>query len=136
MRWEHFQYRAVGSGAQRGVYGDSVAKSPVIYRLEKRYYSLAIKHFQAYDFARLAFGNDLERTAAHFAIGRESLVGCARIEDQFKTLTAIRALNFFADFHPRNIRPVSMRFQPAINQSFAGPWSGWTGGIRVSSDER
>jgi hypothetical protein len=49
--------------------------------------------------ARLAFDRDLERAAANLAIGRESLVRLARVNDELKLLPTEGALDGFRDFH-------------------------------------
>ena len=56
-------------------------------------------HFQGQEFARLAFNRQFKWPAADLAIRRESLRGGARINHEGKLLTAIRALDGFADFH-------------------------------------
>jgi hypothetical protein len=56
-------------------------------------------HIQAQNFARFAFGGDLERAAADFAIRGEGLRGDAGIDDDFKTLSAKGALDGFGDLH-------------------------------------
>ncbi len=43
-----------------------------------------LDYLKAYDFARLAFGDDLEGAAADFAISCEALAVNARIHGQFK----------------------------------------------------
>src|SRR5664280_2698481 len=46
-------------------------------------------HFEAQDLARFAFGDDLEGTATDLAIRCKPLEGDARINDDFKSLSAI-----------------------------------------------
>jgi hypothetical protein len=60
-----------------------------------------IRHcVQAQNFARLAFRDDLERAAAHLAIGREPLERHARVDRHFKRLAAERTLDVPGNFHP------------------------------------
>jgi hypothetical protein len=56
-------------------------------------------HVQAQNFPRLAFGGDLERAAADFAIRREALKRHARIHQDFENLPAKRALDRSGNFH-------------------------------------
>jgi hypothetical protein len=58
---------------------------------------------QPENLARLAFGEDLERPAADFAIGRKPLRGDAGVNHQVEALAAIWALDGLADFHPSNL---------------------------------
>jgi hypothetical protein len=55
---------------------------------------------QAQNFTRLAFGDDLEWPAAHFAIRREPLKRHTRVDPHLEHLAAVRALDVFRDFHP------------------------------------
>jgi hypothetical protein len=57
------------------------------------------RRLQAQNFARLAFRNDLERAATHFAIRREPLERHARVNDHLKRLAAERTLNVLRNFH-------------------------------------
>lgn len=56
-------------------------------------------HVQAQNFTRLAVGVDFHRAAADFAIGGETMCSRAGVHDDFKTLAAVGALNFFGNFH-------------------------------------
>src|SRR5204863_7634556 len=49
--------------------------------------------------ARLRFDHYLHRPATHLAIRSEALRGDTRINDQFKTLAAIRTFHVFRHFH-------------------------------------
>jgi hypothetical protein len=60
---------------------------------------LSSLYLDAQDFPRLAFRKYFERTATHLAIGRESLCPDTRVNHEFKTLPAKRALNGFGCFH-------------------------------------
>ena len=60
-------------------------------------------NFHAQNLARLAFGHDLERTAAHLAIRREALAGHARVNRRRKRLAAERALDGREFFHAGNL---------------------------------
>lgn len=55
--------------------------------------------FQAQDFARFAFGEDIEGAAADFAISGEALLGERRIHEEVEFLPTERALDWFRDFH-------------------------------------
>ncbi len=55
--------------------------------------------FHAHNFAGFAFGGDLERTAANFAIGCEPLAGQARVNHHFAVLAAVRTLDVCEFFH-------------------------------------
>jgi hypothetical protein len=59
--------------------------------------------FEAQDFTGGAFGGDLERPAADFAIRREPLPGEARINDHFKSLAAEWTLDVGEFFHAGNL---------------------------------
>src|SRR5688572_8823345 len=59
------------------------------------------QHIEAQDFARLAIDNHLKRTAADFAIRRETLRRDAGVDDQLEALAAERALDGFSDLHQR-----------------------------------
>jgi len=60
----------------------------------------SIRHrVQAQNFARLAFGDDLERAATHLAIRREPLERHARVNQHLKPLAAKRTLNVPGNFH-------------------------------------
>ena len=61
--------------------------------------SLLSTNFQTQHLARFAFNQDVERPAAHFAIGCKPLCRGAGVNDQVKALAAIRALDGFAGFH-------------------------------------
>jgi hypothetical protein len=50
-------------------------------------------HFEAQDLARLAFGDDLEGMATDLAIRCKALEGDACVNDDFKSLPAIGALD-------------------------------------------
>ena len=54
---------------------------------------------QAQHFARLAFGSDLERAAADFAVGGEPLARHAGVNAHLGGLAAERAGNGFKNFH-------------------------------------
>jgi hypothetical protein len=56
-------------------------------------------NFETYDFARLAFGNNVEWPATDLAIGGETLCRDAGVEHDFEALTAKGALDGFGDFH-------------------------------------
>jgi hypothetical protein len=56
-------------------------------------------HFEAQNLARLAFGDDLEGTATDLAIRCKALEGGACVNDDFKSLPAIGALDGLRDFH-------------------------------------
>ena len=78
-------------------------------RRAQKNHTLSGLHFQAEDFTRLAFGNDLEGTAANLAIGRESLGGDAGVHRDFKSLSAIRTLDRFRNFHAPSLAPLRKR---------------------------
>lgn len=56
------------------------------------------------DLAELAFGDHLERPAAHLAIGGKPLAFDAGVDDQFKRLPAVRALDIFGDLQRQMAR--------------------------------
>jgi hypothetical protein len=58
-------------------------------------------NFQGQNFARLAFGVDLERAAAYFAIRRKPLRRGAGVNYQVEALAAVGASDGFAGFHIR-----------------------------------
>jgi len=58
---------------------------------------------QGHDFARFAFGHNLERTATDLAIGRKPLAGDAGINRHRRRLAAERALDVREFFHPANL---------------------------------
>jgi len=66
--------------------------------------ALAGRHIQAQNFARFTFGDNLQRPAAHFAVGGESLKAGAGIHHDLDALAAIRAPNGFENFHPPTYR--------------------------------
>jgi len=55
------------------------------------------------DFAGLALGGNLKRTAAHLAIGRKPLAAEARINHHFAVLAAEGTLDVGEFFHARNL---------------------------------
>jgi hypothetical protein len=56
-------------------------------------------HVQAQNFAGLAFGRDLEWPTADLAICREPLKSFRGVHHNVDALAAVRALNWFGDFH-------------------------------------
>lgn len=58
-----------------------------------KFRELPALHLKANNFSRLAFGVNLERPAAYFAISREALDGDARIDNEVEALAAKRTLN-------------------------------------------
>jgi hypothetical protein len=62
-------------------------------------YGLAGPNLQTPHLARLALDDNLERTAADFAVGREVLRGDGGVDDQVTALTAKRAHDLFGEFH-------------------------------------
>ena len=56
-------------------------------------------HVQAENLARLAFGHNFQRPAAHFAVGCQPLALHARVHDHVKFLAAERALDGSGNFH-------------------------------------
>jgi len=66
--------------------------------------ALILQNLQAQNFARLAFGNDLEGAAANLAIGGKALAGHTGVHHRFKRLAAIGALNGLKNFHSLNLR--------------------------------
>ena len=56
-------------------------------------------HLQVLNFPRLALGEDLKGTAADLTIGGEALRVHTRVDEQFKALSAKRALDALGDLH-------------------------------------
>jgi hypothetical protein len=58
---------------------------------------------QAKNFPAFAFGNDLQRAAADFAIRREPLERYAGVNRQLELLSAVRTLDGLGCFHAANV---------------------------------
>jgi len=65
----------------------------------------------AQHFPRFAFRPHFKRTAANLAIGRESLRGHARVDDQLERLATERTLDRFRNLHGRNIAAMKRRIK-------------------------
>ena len=63
---------------------------------------------QGQHLAGLALGKYLERPAAHFAVGGETLVRHAGVHQQFHWLAAVGALNAFAFLHGRRLARIAV----------------------------
>ena len=65
----------------------------------RRECSLSAFDGEADDLTRLAVGHDFDWPAANFAVGRETLAGDVRVEDDVELLPAKRTLNGGRAFH-------------------------------------
>jgi hypothetical protein len=78
--------------------------------IHARQIALIRDDLQAQNLARLAFRNDLKRTAAHFTIGGETLGGNAGVHGDLKTLAAKRALDGLGNFDAFSLTKIRCRF--------------------------
>jgi hypothetical protein len=79
----------------------------------ERQAALLALHLQAQNFTRLALRDDLEGPTADFAVGRETLISRARVNDDLERLPAKGTLHPLADFHDANLRPANPIVKPS-----------------------